>query len=78
MAHLEGRVIVCAMDARRSQVYNALFLACLLYTSGGDPLRELSQPAHRGAGEAMDGVQVAAEDQDVYKRQPLSHCILRL
>ena len=27
LAHLEGRVIVCAMDARRSQVYNALFLA---------------------------------------------------
>ena len=25
LAHLEGRVIVCAMDARRSQVYNALF-----------------------------------------------------
>ncbi|MCI8869323.1 MAG: tRNA (adenosine(37)-N6)-threonylcarbamoyltransferase complex dimerization subunit type 1 TsaB [Lawsonibacter sp.] len=27
LAHLEDRVIVCAMDARRSQVYNALFLA---------------------------------------------------
>ena len=27
LAHLEGRLIVCAMDARRSQVYNALFLA---------------------------------------------------
>ena len=27
LAHLEGRVIVCAMDARRNQVYNALFLA---------------------------------------------------
>lgn len=27
LAHLEGSVIVCAMDARRSQVYNALFLA---------------------------------------------------
>lgn len=27
LAHLEGRVIVCAMDARRKQVYNALFLA---------------------------------------------------
>ena len=27
LAHLEGRVIVCAMDARRGQVYNALFLA---------------------------------------------------
>ena len=27
LAHLEGAVIVCAMDARRSQVYNALFLA---------------------------------------------------
>ena len=26
-------------------------------------IRELSQPAHRGAGKAMDGVQVAAEDQ---------------
>ncbi len=27
LAHMEGTVIVCAMDARRSQVYNALFLA---------------------------------------------------
>ena len=27
LAHLEDKVIVCAMDARRSQVYNALFLA---------------------------------------------------
>ena len=27
LAHLEGRLIVCAMDARRGQVYNALFLA---------------------------------------------------
>jgi len=27
LAHLSGKVIVCAMDARRKQVYNALFLA---------------------------------------------------
>ena len=27
LAHLEETVIVCAMDARRNQVYNALFLA---------------------------------------------------
>ena len=27
LAHLESRLIVCAMDARRAQVYNALFLA---------------------------------------------------
>lgn len=27
LAHLEGKLIVCAMDARRRQVYNALFLA---------------------------------------------------
>lgn len=27
LAHMEGKLIVCAMDARRSQVYNALFLA---------------------------------------------------
>ena len=27
LAHLEDRLIVCAMDARRKQVYNALFLA---------------------------------------------------
>ena len=27
LAHLEGSLIVCAMDARRQQVYNALFLA---------------------------------------------------
>ena len=26
LCHMEGHVIVCAMDARRSQVYNALFL----------------------------------------------------
>ena len=36
LAHLEGRVIVCAMDARRKQVYNALFLAT------GDRLERLS------------------------------------
>lgn len=27
LAHLEDKIIVCAMDARRNQVYNALFLA---------------------------------------------------
>lgn len=27
LAHLEGKLIVCVMDARRKQVYNALFLA---------------------------------------------------
>lgn len=27
LAHMEGKIIVCAMDARRKQVYNALFLA---------------------------------------------------
>ena len=27
LAHLEGKLIVCAMDARRKQVYNALFRA---------------------------------------------------
>lgn len=27
VAHMEGKLIVCAMDARRKQVYNALFLA---------------------------------------------------
>ena len=27
LAHMEGELIVCAMDARRGQVYNALFLA---------------------------------------------------
>ena len=31
LAHLEGKLIVCAMDARRKQVYNALFRA----TGGG-------------------------------------------
>lgn len=36
LAHLEGRLIVCAMDARRKQVYNALFLA------RGDGLERLS------------------------------------
>ena len=37
LAHMEGKVIVCAMDARRSQVYNALFLAT------GDGLERLSE-----------------------------------
>ncbi len=37
LAHMEGKVIVCAMDARRSQVYNALFLA------KGDTLERLSE-----------------------------------
>lgn len=36
LAHLEGNLIVCAMDARRNQVYNALFLA------SGDRLERLS------------------------------------
>ena len=27
LAHLKGKLIICAMDARRKQVYNALFLA---------------------------------------------------
>ena len=36
LAHLEGRLVVCAMDARRNQVYNALFLA------RGDGLERLS------------------------------------
>ena len=36
LAHMEGKLIVCAMDARRKQVYNALFLA------RGDRLERLS------------------------------------
>lgn len=36
LAHMEGSVIVCVMDARRGQVYHALFLAC------GDKLERLS------------------------------------
>ena len=36
LAHMEDRLIVCAMDARRKQVYNALFLA------RGDRLERLS------------------------------------
>ena len=35
LAHMEDTVIVCAMDARRNQVYNALFLA------GGGTLQRL-------------------------------------
>ena len=27
LAHIDGHVIVCAMDARRNQVYNAIFMA---------------------------------------------------
>ena len=36
LAHMEGAMIVCVMDARRKQVYNALFLA------RGDHLERLS------------------------------------
>lgn len=36
LAHMENRLIVCAMDARRKQVYNALFLA------RGDSLERLT------------------------------------
>ena len=36
LAHMEGAMIVCVMDARRRQVYNALFLA------RGDHLERLS------------------------------------
>jgi len=37
LAHMEGKLIVCAMDARRKQVYNALFLA------KGDSLQRLTE-----------------------------------
>ena len=37
LAHMKGKLIVCAMDARRSQVYNALFRAT------GDGLERLSE-----------------------------------
>lgn len=36
LAHLEGKLVVCVMDARRKQVYNALFLA------RGDSLERLA------------------------------------
>lgn len=34
VAHLEDTLIICAMDARRAQIYNAVFLA-----QGGTPVR---------------------------------------
>ena len=37
LAHMKDKLIVCAMDARRSQVYNALFLAT------GEGLERLSE-----------------------------------
>ena len=44
LAHMEG-LIVCAMDARRNQVYNALFLA-----HDGVLTRQTSGPGHRPGG----------------------------
>ena len=44
LAHMEG-LIVCAMDARRNQVYNALFLA-----HDGVLTRQMSGPGHRPGG----------------------------
>ena len=41
-AHLEGKLIVCAMDARRKQVYNALFLAHGEYLERLTPDRAIS------------------------------------
>jgi tRNA threonylcarbamoyladenosine biosynthesis protein TsaB len=48
LAHLRGSVIVCAMDARRKQVYNALFLAegetlCRLTPDRAISLEELGE-----------------------------------
>lgn len=44
LAHMEG-LIICAMDARRNQVYNALFLA---HDGRSDPA--VSGPGHRPGG----------------------------
>lgn len=41
LAHMEGELIVCAMDARRDQVYNALVLA-----EGDKPEAAVSGPGH--------------------------------
>ena len=49
LAHLDGAVIVCAMDARRAQVYNAFFLA------EGGRLRRL-------CGDRAVALSVVAED----------------
>ena len=42
VAHLKGKLIVCAMDARRKQVYNALFLAQGEYLERLTPDRAIS------------------------------------
>lgn len=42
VAHLDGKLIVCAMDARRKQVYNALFLAHGDYLERLTPDRAIS------------------------------------
>ena len=47
-SHIWTRLIVCAMDARRNQVYNALFRAASGALSGSRPTGPI---AHRGAGQ---------------------------
>lgn len=50
LAHLEGSLIICAMDARRNQVYNALFLAT------GEGLERLSPDRAISLGELAEEV----------------------
>lgn len=68
LAHMEGQKICCAMDARRKQVYNALF--CV---NGGVPLRlsedraiSLEELSRQRAGEQWllvgDGAQLCYND----------------
>ena len=57
LAHMEGAVIVCAMDARRKQVYNARFLA-----SGGT-LTRLSEDRAIGLEELAAEVKKSGNPQ---------------
>lgn len=62
LAHMEGNLIICAMDARRHQVYNALFLAegdklCRMSPDRAISLEELNQEVQN-----YDGPKVVVGD----------------
>ncbi len=62
LAHMDGSLIVCAMDARRHQVYNALFLAegdklCRMSPDRAISLEELNQEVQN-----FDGPKIVVGD----------------
>ena len=59
LAHMTGKLIVCARDARRSQVYNALFLAT------GEGLERLSEDRAISLADLAEEVRKYDNDKSV-------------